>query len=769
MPCRDDQLAMAEASTWPNISVKRIISSLRSHDGARPTSVSVFITSLLVLVAFLTITAALRYTNNPIVLEPFDGIEDMVLVYLPSIQQINQNYLAPYVSSLDENGDSREWLFDTFLFISLQSDNHKSLWESSRARDWNWWIDRVFAEGHQVEALDDEVGRVKGILGENTRRGVIISVPYPSTSVSDFGMNSRDGENLNFDPGDGRGEDSLKHRLEACTWFVEEVAHRWQAGDYQNLELIGFYWMQEELMEGDAELVNNLCEYLHEMGYPLYWIPYNSEANMEALEKYQEGDLGFEYIWIQPNYAFRDRTSQRWRELWDLDITAQAALEYNISIEIEVDRNEFLNGDIGAINSFYHYLDGGLTHLYIDRPLAYYVFPADMYWSRNSLVRQSYDALCDFVNGRHEPINYNLHCNLSEGDLTSSNDNIRLVSMRDWGRVEKVYGTPARMAAPGAVISIDGLDPDKDLVLAVKYLSLQEGSLEVDPGAEERLDLGKMVADGYWHTGHWGIELSRWSSKNLRVYVTNLTWISDIWVYPDETTFRLQSSDPDSPGLFTGVPNRGKFWQMNRGSEVLLSNIDTRSRWLVGMKYRSGVDTVIDVSDGALSRTIPLVGDGNVTTRVFTIDPHKGSGDVLLTFEGPIELVEMWASRENLHTNVGTDWDTNPHRHSPGMSIGEGWSAPRWDRVTSTTYRSGNRGSTMFLNPIGGDSSRLTIRYRSPGETRLLLHMGGSTRELVSLPPSNTWKIRGLEVPMVDESIAISVSGEIDVANLWIE
>lgn len=770
MDCKDAQDART-SSLSVSLSPKGLLHSISRSDAIRPTSIAVTMLASVTLMFFLTVLVGIRFVDLAAQSAPFDRIQDLVLVYVPNNQgQINSKYLSPYVSYLDGNGLSMEWLFDSFLFLAISSDPSMSwtFWEHTTVGDWRWWINKIFEKGSQVDALNTEIERVKKVLGRPSRRGVILSVPYPSPTVDDFGMRSEDGSPLNFVASTGRENRSAAHRLEASLWFVDEVIARWESRSYNNLELLGFYWFQEELLEGDFELVNGVADHLHERGYKLYWIPYNSEKNIEAAEAYDRGELRFDYLWLQPNYAFRDRATSPWKELRDLDGIARVVNELNASIEIEVDEHLFLSGDIAALNNFYHYLDGGLTYLYMNKPLAYYVFPNEMYRSRNSLVRQSYDALSEFVKDRHQPVSYVIHSSMDEGsDPTSP---IQFEDRRDWGPAESVVGSVARLAVPGATLSVNGLDPFKDMILAVRYLTFRPGEIHAGFGKENE-PLGKLLADGDWHTGHWSIDLSSRARKDFDIIITNLTWISDIWMYPDETILRLSydGSGIRVPGLYTNSTSRDGVWKLASDTPLLLSDVDPQLPWLVGLTYRSQRAVDLTLTNGRPFQDMTLEPAAGWTRIAFRTNPHYGSSDIEFVFDDPIEVMDMWASLPVLRTNVGTAWDTNPHRHSPGACIGELWSAARSSgEPPYHTYRTGEWGSTIFLVPIDpAQNTLLTTEYRSEASVPLQL---GSGRALGTLPPASQWEIHTIVVPPTGtDGEVLTILGEIDLSSISVE
>jgi hypothetical protein len=754
--------------------LRRVKVFLTSADASRPTSAGMALSAMVLISSFFVVSVTLRSVQSAVEAGPFSGLNDMVLVYIEHEEgpdAITPDYLSPYVSYLDQWGNREEWLFDSFLFLSLFSDQKRSFWGPSTAKDWNWWIDKLFQEDRQIDALNQEIERARKSLGKPSKRGVILSIPYPHPEVTNFGLRSESGEFLSFIPTSQGQNRSIENRLEACTWFVQEVVARWETSRYNNLELLGFYWFQEELLEGDADLVNRLAENLHIEGYQLFWIPYNSEENMRALEAFSNGTLLFDQVWIQPNHAFREGVGDRWKERRDLDLIASAAADLGVPIEIELNRDVFLKNDVGALNNFYHYLDGGLTHLYIDQPLAYYVFPSEMYSSPNPVVRDSYYALGDFVKGRHQPVSYVLHCDVGKDDTSSISSSIVLESKRDWGPSEEVDGFSRRLALPEASFVVDGMDPAKDLVVAIRYMTYHQVEVQVRLEGQWT-SLGTLIADGQWHTSHWEVESSGGGARSLVFRSTNFTWVSDIWAYPDETIFRLESgpaADGDV-GLRSEVIQTDGSWGLVSGDEVFLTRIDPERAWLVGITYRSEHPSRLEMLGGQSPLDLILDASPDWTLEVFHMDQGFGSSEILFRADGDVEIEEMWVSPPELHTNVGTAWDTNPRRHSPGASVGDGWSASRTTSTPHlTTYRSGQPGSSIALSPLGS-AVLLTLEYRAEQPVEVLMGNGEQARVVAVLNPADQWSRETIAIAAVGPSgVELRLSAPLDLSSIWVE
>jgi len=753
LPCHQ-RLESDSSEQEFSLSFRDVARSLRSGDVSIPVSPRILVMASLVLAAFLAVVAV-RTAQLPEPPGPFQGIRDLALVYVPSEkgrEVVDQGFLAPYVSFLDDDGASKEWLFDSFLFISLTSDSGSSFWGTSHAVDWRWWVEKLFTEGEQIDSLNRQVRAAGEVLGTPEKRGVIVSVPYPDPRVTDFGMTDDRGRPIKFEGKYGTPRNG--DRLQACIWFVDSVIERWKLGQYRYLELLGFYWIQEELLSGDRELISDLADYIHGRGMGIYWIPYNSEGNMEDLSGYTSGDLAFDYVWIQPNHAFRDRVSEPWRERRDLDLVARNADRMGVSIEIELDPGTFLNGDMKAINNFYHYLDGGLTHMYMRKPLAYYVFPYQMYSSHNPVVRESYDVLCSFVKDRHEPAYSVIGGNVE--DLPASL--VKFGPETSWGKVETISGQRSRLGFPGAEISIGGVDISKDHFLAIRYLTYHSGAIEMKT-MEGWKEIGTLAGDGMWQVAQWKAPLSGTNIRILDVRLTNFTWISDIWMYPDETVFEIRSlaSGADMPGIYAESANVNGSWQVSPADGISLEMIDPRIPWTVVIRYSSEDPVLLDISNSRTLDFFTLRPSPDSTAFAFRTRPHEGGTSISLNFNGSASIQEAYVSPFSFLTNVGTSWDTNRLRHRPGVYLEKGWSAQRTSEDRARSYRSGRPGATLVVDSLGVDQEvTVTLGYRADG----IVVIGPGTH---SIPPSSSWATHSFRMVPSDPQTRLTLDSGIDL------
>ena len=143
-----------------------------------------------------------------------------------------------------------------------------------------------------------------------------LGVVSPITDQTDWG--NLDGEILNF----AHRNDQIK----AAKWYIDQLTERFNEGAYENLELTGFYWLEESTAKC-GDLPKDVSDYIHQLDKRFYWIPYWNAQGYNLWRK-----LGFDTAFLQPNHFFD-------KEIAD-DRLLQAcntANKFNMGLEVEFD------------------------------------------------------------------------------------------------------------------------------------------------------------------------------------------------------------------------------------------------------------------------------------------------------------------------------------------------------------------------------------------------------------------------------------------------
>ncbi|MCC6444006.1 MAG: DUF4855 domain-containing protein [Armatimonadetes bacterium] len=301
--------------------------------------------------------------------------------------------LKPYVAYLNPDGTPRHWFFDTFLMLPLTAQSGNCFYPGfsptpSNRADWLWYLDsKLFGGETHLPHLNEAVKLLQKEMEANRYRAkVILTVPYPDPRRTDFGDVDGDGQEGNL----SRAED----RYKAVDWYVKEATARWKKAAFSHLELIGWYWLEEQVSEGDRDLLPKVGKLVRDQGKRFFWIPYfNSGAAAEWKA------LGFDCAIYQPNYFFgADTPASRIEE------AAKFARENGMGVEIECD-GRFAEPVFRM--KYKAYLDGGMKYGYMrDAICGYYEGGGALlqaYQSKDPAVRALYNRTYKFVKGTYKP------------------------------------------------------------------------------------------------------------------------------------------------------------------------------------------------------------------------------------------------------------------------------------------------------------------------------------------------------------------------------
>lgn len=317
------------------------------------------------------------------------GASDLVLLYhSPQFDGYTAEQLIPYLAYVDKDGNIKDTLFDSFLFLlSGKFPSGLSGWSESKASDWKWTITDLFTEGENILALEEAAGQVKEALGldDNYKYGFTVTLYYPNPKLTDFGDFDGDGKN------DLLSDDAT--RLRALEWYMEIFEEKLAEYDFKNIEFRGYYWYDEAVYpeENKPYIVTETSKIVHNRGYDFFWIPYYTATGFSSWEAF-----GFDVACMQPNYVFK--VEEPYSRIPQAAYLTQL---YGMGIEIEISAKSFTN-DI-LYRKYLEYLSGGVlygymedcVHMYYQDTLVYY----DAATSKDESIRQIYDYTYQFIKG----------------------------------------------------------------------------------------------------------------------------------------------------------------------------------------------------------------------------------------------------------------------------------------------------------------------------------------------------------------------------------
>ena len=319
-----------------------------------------------------------------------DGAKDLCLLYhAPSFEGYTVSDLLPYVAYLDAEGEIKDTMFDSFLFLhgNTAMPSGAFPYERNVMTDWQWVMDDLFKADANLTALEAAAGQVKSTLGlaEDFTYKITISINYPHKNATDFG---------DVD-GDGISEDLsvYANRVKVCKWFIDEVNERFQNAGFKNIELVGYYWWHEQidnLSDPDSvQLIKDTADYIHSIGYQFTWIPYFKSSGYDTW-----AELGFDVACMQPNYVFNLKAP--YSNIVDCD---KYTKELGMGVEMEIDSPCLYDFDF--FKRYMQYISSGAELGYMtDTVIMYYqgytIF-SDAAYSGTYFGRTVYDCTYHFI------------------------------------------------------------------------------------------------------------------------------------------------------------------------------------------------------------------------------------------------------------------------------------------------------------------------------------------------------------------------------------
>ena len=319
------------------------------------------------------------------------SILDMVLIYQGGVHRVDWTpaEMLPYVIHTDRFGN-KKWFFDGFLFLEFYDGARFNFCpdysgkENARKKEWEWLIDRHFADGKAIKALNACIADGIREIGEPTsKHKVVIGMPEPFLNQKDWG--TLDGKELDF---------SIREdRITASKWYIDRLIERFEQSGLDNIELAGFYWVNEHMSTSDYITVD-IGNYTREKGKQFYWIPYYMANGYSQWKSY-----GFDVAYLQPNYFFNKRIDDN-RVINSCDL----AYTHNMALEMEFDGRALANSKENHRDRLVNYIQTFKRKgVFENASIAYYEGGRGVYWfskSSDPKDREMIDTLAYFVSER---------------------------------------------------------------------------------------------------------------------------------------------------------------------------------------------------------------------------------------------------------------------------------------------------------------------------------------------------------------------------------
>jgi hypothetical protein len=281
--------------------------------------------------------------------------------------QITSEIARPLVVHVDQSGNPTGWMFDSIIVYSLylyQDYNPSKAYVDS-------WIKYLF-DGGQLANLDATVRDAKLALSQpDYQVNVFLTIPV-----------------------------SVPISLSQVLANTDSLLARWSAANLPNLRLVGLYWGFTENVEDipDRDLADQqnfvrlVANHVHSRGLKLLMIPY---AN--APSDYLHG-LGFDFVTMQPNYAFRSSNDISIFGYINQGIVAGNLDGFEFELPLAGDSSLKCCGEDWQVN-LRTYLDQARMYNWQTKIATYYAgnFVSQMARSSNPDDRTGYEGVYDYI------------------------------------------------------------------------------------------------------------------------------------------------------------------------------------------------------------------------------------------------------------------------------------------------------------------------------------------------------------------------------------
>ncbi|MDO3680854.1 DUF4855 domain-containing protein [Paenibacillus ehimensis] len=313
--------------------------------------------------------------------------------YKDNLGDWTKERIIPNISYVNQAGQPVDRLFDGVLYLGLTSPAGRGYDGRANLEDWQWYLNKTFAAAGDMQQLNEATKEVGAKLGQpDYKEKVVLMIPDPGEYLNDFGVVN--GESLSFNASTVGEEKAFANREKAIQWWLDQVKQKWEAAQYSHLELVGMYWLEEQISTSakGPDLLRSTSVKVHNMGLKFFWIPH-----FLAYKSFMWKEVGIDAVNFQPNYFFEEMGYDR------LEDAANTAKRYGMSNELEFD-DRMLTDSVFR-DRYIDYLNSGVeTGLMQEGFKAYYQGNNAVYntaVSADPTNRVMYDWLYQFVKGTY--------------------------------------------------------------------------------------------------------------------------------------------------------------------------------------------------------------------------------------------------------------------------------------------------------------------------------------------------------------------------------
>ena len=313
-------------------------------------------------------------------------IKNGVLIYngneISNYTTLSKEFFKPYLSYY-QNGTYQERMFDTFILLG-RSYPYGEFTESPKNHanygDWEWYLNRTLTKDGAVDLLNSAVGELPTVNDTN----IFLTIPYPKKYENIIKL---DGSLI---------ENNLESRFSLVKWYIDEALTRMETLDYRNINVKGFYWLNETVTnKEDEKLLEMVSEYVKNKELKFIYSPHALTTNFDYWKSY-----GFDGAFLQSN-AHKMKLSENEVKTLIHKAFLRAQIR-NSSLNLEIE-NHSNNTIYQGLDNFRLYLE--IAKLYNLPGKSFIMYQGTEMINRLATVqtphhRQMYDELYEFLNNQ---------------------------------------------------------------------------------------------------------------------------------------------------------------------------------------------------------------------------------------------------------------------------------------------------------------------------------------------------------------------------------
>ena len=326
---------------------------------------------------------------------PFSNNSENIPVIASTLNGNTETELASVLSYESNNGQITDTLFDGVAFrpttdwMYIYPEGGAQIRNTTK-REWSSFLyNNILQDDYNLPAFEKAAGNLKQTLGMPEYKAAVY-LPLMITRDGFDSWGEIDGVALDFT--------NSADRIAALKWLVDESIAAFDAKGFVNVELCGFYYIDEAMREGDMDILPTVTEYVRSKGLKTFWAPYSDANGTRPSDEYLWDDYGFDEATYQINYFPGRMDLPAARDESYIKYIGENASAHGANIEMELCGRTKEN-----ISGLKAYLKGGIDYGYMNGDFISWWISSDcktveyLRDSDDAYIRSTYDEMYKFI------------------------------------------------------------------------------------------------------------------------------------------------------------------------------------------------------------------------------------------------------------------------------------------------------------------------------------------------------------------------------------